>query len=179
MHDLFATFRDQPTRETFLAVRQAVVAHSDYDPYARDLDEALALFGEKKYREAQERIKAAMPNLLLSPKAHLVASVAARELGDSETQLFENKCCFRCLEGILSTGDGSEARPYLVLRTSDIYDVLMLQQKKLATQALVQKGGRSYDQMTCTDGTVLWFDVTDAYNKLSQMMGGDWLPGEE
>ena len=181
MRDLFAAFLDDPTRERFLAVRQALVADPAYDPYSTDLDDAENLFTEKQYAAAHRRLSDAMPNLLLSPRAHLIASLAARELDDTKAHEFENFVCFRCLDGLLATGDGGEDQPFLVLRTSDIYDVLLHQQKELAQQSLVQKGGRSYDHMTCTDGTELWFDVTDAYERLRQQLGGggQFSPGDD
>ena len=77
-----------------------------------------------------------------------------------------------CCEGILATGDGTKEKPYLVTRTSDEYDILQYLDKQFGGQALVSDGDRNFDVMTCSDGTELWFDITDPFKKLEESLGG-------
>lgn len=53
----------------------------------------------------------AQPNLLLSPGAHLVLSLALKEEGNAKASELERFICFRCVDGITSTGAGTPARP--------------------------------------------------------------------
>jgi len=39
-------------------------------------------------------------------------------------------------------------------------------QKQAASQSLQEEGEKSFDRITCTDGTELWFDITDGTHKL-------------
>ena len=64
------------------------------------------------------------------------------------------------LRSIRSTGDGSEQHPWSVLRINDEYDLLRALDKVRDRQDLVETGGRRLDRLTCTDGTVAYFDVT-------------------
>lgn len=73
-----------------------------------------------------------------------------------------------CIDCILSTGDGSKDQPYLVLRTSDEYDVLEHLDKKVKQQSLTGNGEKRFDVLECEDGSEYWFDVTDALNSLTK-----------
>ena len=114
----------------------------------------------------------AQPNLLLSPLAHLLLSAALKEEGNEKAADLERFICFRCVDGIGLTGDGTRARPYLVLRTSDEYDMLNAQGKQFASQHLVHEGGKSYDRMVCADDSELWFDVTDMMAAMARRLNG-------
>ena len=113
------------------------------------------------------------PNLLLSPRLHLLAGLAERKLGNDENADTELAISRQCLAGILSTGDGSQQSPFLVLRTSDIYDVLDHLNKEPQTQSLVHRGERSFDVMRCQDDSEYWFDISEPFQKLEQ---SDTLP---
>ena len=78
-----------------------------------------------------------------------------------------------CCEGILTTGEGSKSQPYLVLRTSDEHDIVRYLDKKFAGQALVHDGDRHLDHVRCDDDFEIWFDITDAYNKLGESFGNN------
>jgi hypothetical protein len=163
MQDLFFEFLRSPSKETFLAVRSALVASPSYDAYSRDLNVIEEAYQAERFEKVRQQASATMGNLLLSPRLHLVAGLAARKLGDAKAADAELFICHCCIEGILSTGDGSANAPYLVTRTSDEYDVLMHTNKKMQQQALTHKDERSYDVLTCSDGTEYWFDITDAF----------------
>ena len=171
MNELFLTFLDKPTRENFVAVRRAVTMHAGYEPYSNDLQEMNDLYEAKRYAEVRERFRAAVPNLLLSPRAHMLLALAARHLGKDEDFEMERAIYARCLEGIESTGDGSHESPYLVLRTSDEYDLLMAREKQLKQQSLIGDEDRHLDRLECTDGTDLYFDITDPFTRLGASFG--------
>ena len=166
----FFALIQNPSRETYLPVWQAVTSSPEYDPSSDDVSEVQQLFEEGKYEEARAKAFAVMGKWLLSPRLHLLVSLAARKLGDEQAAQMENIIASACAEGILGTGDGTEEKPYLVTSTGDEYDILQYLQKTLSVQALVHSGDRTLDRMTCTDGTVLHFDITAAYVRLTQRM---------
>src|SRR5262249_9427716 len=124
MQELFFAFIKSPTAETFRAVRDAVVGNEKYDGDSRDLDKMRTAYDQKRYPDVRAAFVAAQPNLLLSPEAHFLLSLSSKAEGDSDGSEMEKYVCFRCIDGILATGTGTQEKPYLVLRTSDEYDVM-------------------------------------------------------
>ncbi len=57
---------------------------------------------------------------------------------------------------ILSTGDGSFERPYVVNSVAEEYLVLKYHGKTPLIQALMES---SLDRITCKDGTTYYFDI--------------------
>ena len=173
MEDQFIEYLAEPSRDRFLRLRQGVVDDSDFVPYSDDLDEISGLIQNKMFQEALDRVWRSMPNRLLSPRAHMLASVAYGELGKEE-ECKREKCIYQaCISGILSTGDGSKERPYLVTSVSDEHDVLFALEKEFVRQALSnEEGGRRYDVFDLTNGTQLYFDITDCFGKIHEMLFG-------
>jgi hypothetical protein len=162
----FDAFIRKPSRETFMAARAAVIASESYDPYGRSLENAAALLEAKKFPEFIDEVPKLLPDHLLSPRLHIMASYAWRELGDEDGMRYEMGLAHLCIEGILKTGDGSRVNPYLVLRVSDEYDALGALRKTLTRQSLLKSEGKSIDAIDCSDGSVVNFDITDMFNKL-------------
>ena len=170
--ELFAKFLEKPGRETYLAVFKAVTEAESYDPYSMELNGAWDLIKERKFKEAQEKLEKAMPNLLLSPRAHSMAAMAAEGLDDAAKAKAEREAAAKCLDGMLATGDGSPDKPYLVTRVSDEYDLLRHLKKARTSQGLRHKGGKAFDVMSCADGTEVWFDITVVFGSLSKRLKG-------
>ncbi|MCA8911667.1 MAG: DUF4919 domain-containing protein [Planctomycetes bacterium] len=169
--DPFFTFLKDPNRDNFIAIRDVVRNHSSYAPYGQELNAAEKLLEGEDWNGFIDKGRELIPNYLLSPRFHLMRSFALKQIGDEESADMEAAMCMVCIEGIRSTGDGTEDAPWLVLRTLDEYDVLEQMGKSLKKQALVHKEGRALDRMECEDGEVVWFDVTDAFKKLNEEMG--------
>ena len=168
MNEQLAEFIMSPSRELYLELRDVVIASEFYAPYSDEFETAVRLFEEENFDDARETIQNGMPNLILSPRAHHLLSYLHFKAGDKKTAQFEFAFSEACLKGILATGDGSIEKPYLVTRTSDEYDVLEHLGKELTRQALAESEDRRLDVMTCRDGATLSFDITDAYDQLSQ-----------
>lgn len=166
MSDPFTDFLHEPSLESFLLVRNYVLHSPDYDAYSMDLNELDALIEAEEYDKSLERFPEVLPNLLLSPRLHLMMAYVRRQKGDSEGAEAEGAIAHLCANGILMTGEGTKDKPWLVLRTSDEYDVLMFIDKKMTRQALIGHNGRKLDRLDCEDGTQAWFDVTDAMTSL-------------
>ena len=71
----------------------------------------------------------------------------------------EEELASMLLEAILATGDGSEEHPYLVMRPCDEYDVV---EEYFGKEVALQEFDleRSFDILTCDDGTVYCFDIS-------------------
>jgi hypothetical protein len=173
----FDAFLQSPSKESYRKVFAILAADPKYNPYSGDLDEVGELLEKNEFRRARERLQQSMPNLLLSPRAHRYASLAAEGLGETEEAKRRDEVAAKCLRGIMSTGDGTQRNPYLVSRTSDEYDVLRSLKKQMRFQDFnkVEKegdGGRTdysyYDVLKCVDGSQVWFDVTVAYRSLGR-----------
>jgi hypothetical protein len=170
MQELFVAFLQNPTEESFRAIRDAIVNHPKYDGYSHDLREMEDAYEQKRFADVKTAFAQAQPNLLLSPGAHLLLNLAMRDEGNTQGADMERFICFRCLDGIQLTGDGTKERPFLVLRTSDEYDLLSTLGKQLSQQGLIHENDRSYDVMTCADGSELWFDITDMFAAMARRM---------
>jgi hypothetical protein len=169
--DLFLAFLKDPGPETFRAVRTAVVEGPEFNPYGDDLGELDALAAREAFEEIRPRFQEALPTLLLSPRAHLLMAWAAHKRGQTDEEEMERAICSACVHGILSTGDGSLEKPFLVTTTSDEYTVLELRGLTSSTQTLMHEGDRHLDRQQCSDGTVLYFDVTDLFAVLGRRLG--------
>ncbi|MEX2215405.1 MAG: DUF4919 domain-containing protein [Phycisphaeraceae bacterium] len=168
--DQFLHFMKTGQVADYLTVRQTMIDSPNYEPYSDDLNQIVVLVEGKQYQKALNLFRKRLGNLLLSAAAHLMAGESMKGLGQDEEAKSEHFIGRRCIEGILTTGDGSEAEPWLVLRPVDEYDVLGYFGKTMAKQELVKGGRGTCDKMTCTDGSEYWFDVTDAMMRLDQQM---------
>lgn len=157
----FTTLVDEPTGENYLAARKTLSETAAYRPYCMDLQKAVDLLRADRMAEAHDLLFGALPNLLLSPRAHLFLADIAERFKDDERAALEAGIAFSCCLGIIGSGDGTQARPYFVLRVEDEYDVLHYLEKSMVQQRLVAHGERHFDIITCEDNSEIWFDVTD------------------
>lgn len=171
MKELFLHFLESPDRDSYLAVRNALISSEHYDPYSDEMDKINELLDAGKLEEAREKLSESMPNLLLSPSAHLTISFIAEKSDDEKGAKMEGFIAATCCEGVLATGDGTKDNPYIVVRTSDEHDVVQYLGKQFTRQSLIEDGNRYFDRINCDDGSELWFDVTDPYNKLGEAFG--------
>ena len=153
-------FMLEPSPERFLRLRELVAQSPEYAPYSGGLKEGRELLAQGEFEEAADFFLSVMPNWILNPGIHVMLGFAFRQLGQEQHAQLEYALATGLVGGILSTGDGSEAQPYLILHTNDEYDLLQHLEKRSQGQALRQKGANFFDVLTCEDGSELWFDVT-------------------
>ena len=164
----FPAFLKDPSEANFLKVHKLAISHPAYAPYSSELDDALDLLGEKKFKEAREQLAAAKYNLLLSPRAHIFLAAAARGLDDKEAAQQETTISDKCIQGIRATGDGTEKKPLIVTRVSDEYDVARSMAKRVSGQGLRIKDERYYDVLQCADKSEVWFDITAPFGSMAK-----------
>jgi hypothetical protein len=171
--DLLIQYMENPSKESYLRLRRMLLDNNDYNPYSADLYKISELIQRNMFQQALNKIIQSMINLMLSPRAHMFASIAYMKLGQ-ERECQKAKNLYKaCLSGILSTGDGSKEKPYLVTSVSDEHDVLSAMEKEFVSQSVTkEQKGKRYDVFELTDGTRLYFDITDCFNKIDEKLFG-------
>ncbi|WP_395739895.1 DUF4919 domain-containing protein [Prosthecobacter sp.] len=172
MREQLFNYLENPSLDSFMGLRQAALSAEGFDPYSAALDGVSALMQEDRWEEVVEVIsKNLFPNHLLSPSAHMYLGFAYHKLGREKESGFEQLMYSALLDGIKSTGEGTQEQPYFVTRTSDEYDLLMAEDMKPTQQALIKKDGRAFDAMTLEDGRQVWFDITEIMDLLKARIG--------
>lgn len=143
-----------PSAEAVTRLRSAVLSSPGYDP----LVTVEALVAEQESTQVLAAIQAKMPGLLLSPRAHAHLARAHAALGDEDAAAVESLLAHLAETAILTSGDGSEQRPYAVMRVEDEYAVLPARPLSHATWH-AQDGSAAFDVLTLADGTQLWFNL--------------------
>jgi hypothetical protein len=161
MQRQLAAFVEQPCRATFLAARDALLRQSPLPLVATELADLDRLLECEEHEALLARLDALPPSKILSPRIHFLAAEAAEALGHADDVELERSLFVLTLQGLLTTGDGSPANPYVVCHSSDEYDVLAALGREAAGQSLVEREGRLCDVLLCSDGRQVWFDVTD------------------
>jgi len=165
MYEKVFEFLTDPTKETFLKCRELVIIDPEYDPYSEDIENIQDLLNEGKFEEVIQYVNV---NILLSPRAHIYKYFAYKELGDEKGRNIEMtiaQIIFECLE---KTGDGTKDSPYIITRISDERDLIRHHfNKQDVSQNLVKDGDKIMDALTLDDGTQLYFDIKDPYQRLA------------
>ncbi|WP_193609018.1 DUF4919 domain-containing protein [Nocardioides lijunqiniae] len=160
---LVATYLAEPTPATLAALRSAVRSAPGFTPDLAADALARPLLDRGAYGEAVTALSALMPGAMLSPSAHTVLAEALTGAGRTDAARREESLARAALSSILSTGDGTAARPWSVLRVSDEYDVLSALGKRSRRQSVDRVGSRHLDRHECEDGSELVFDVTGLF----------------
>jgi hypothetical protein len=161
MQRQLAAFVEHPSKATFLAARDAVLRHCPLPLVAADLADLVRLLERREYEILLDRLDALPASKVFSPRVHYLAAEAAEALGLAADVELERSLFVLTLQGLLTTGDGSQTNPYIVCHPTDEYDVVEALGHEPAGQSLVEHQGRLYDVLLCTDGREIWFDITD------------------
>lgn len=161
MQDEFEAFLIEPTRDAYERARETLLADPAFRADPRDLAEVGELCAAGEFSVARRQIESMLYDWALSPRVHFLAARAAAELGDQEDAELERFTARACLDGLLATGNGSFACPFLVTYPSDEHDLLAVLGQQSRSQQLISCDSGWFDVLTCTDGSERWFDVTD------------------
>ena len=159
MNDELQTFIEGPTPQNYSCARRAVLADAAYQPHLLKVAELVSLCDAERFEEVNRQVQQMMPQGALSPRVHLLAGQAARQLGDQQEADVRRYLMRICLEGLLDSGDGTLENPYRVIHTSDEYDVLAALNLQAHSQRLVESQNGFCDVITCEDGEEVWFEV--------------------
>jgi len=183
VHRRWFQFRHERSAESFLALRQAVAQSPEYDPDSADLEEATALLAAGKIYQGYSLLRAMMPNWLLTPRVHHLASFAYLRSHQARSAEREVQLAGLVRQGILKSGTGEEAHPFLVLHRIDALDVLDVLDALTGSEVastprsywgVQHRGPRQWHRhghdpngraetrlivWNSTDGTEVWFDT--------------------
>jgi hypothetical protein len=161
MERQLAALVEEPCKETYLAARAAVLRESPWPLTAVEILELDRLLESAEHQLLLDRLSTLPPSKVLSPRIHFLAAEASEALGDMPEVELERSLFVLTLQGLLSTGDGTAANPYVVCHPCDEYDVLAALGLEAAGQSLVERESRFYDVLLSTGGQEIWFDVTE------------------
>lgn len=125
MERLFQAFIEQPLAKNLLALRKALIADSSDSVAPADLRKLQRWIGSGNSPAAILAAERLPDTAALSPRVHFLMAQAALLTGDRDSLEMEQMLFQASLKGILATGDGSYASPYLICQPSDEYDVLL------------------------------------------------------
>lgn len=166
----FFDFVQNPTGAHYRAILDKLTAGPEYRPYAGYIEQIQGLLDSEEYEKAYEACQRSKETLLLSPELHMLAGYAASKLGNDELFEAERVITSACVRGILDTGDGTKAKPYVVSVTGDEYFILEVLKKTFESQALERDGERFLDLIRTAEGDEIFFDITKPYLNLQEQM---------
>ncbi len=161
IEESFDQFVAEPTPERWLELRERVLASDEFDPYGSAWRRVDALIASDRFAEARDLACSLEPWACLSPRWHFWMGVTAWELGDPLVAAQHREWLQVCLQALLDSGAGRPDAPYLVLYTSDAYDVLQALGEIPAGQQLVESQNGTRDVLMAESGEAYWFDVAD------------------
>jgi len=149
---LFVGYLQDPTPGKLSRVEICASRGARIRSLFRDLGRAEHFFRQSICRRRTRAAPTHASEPRAQPWAHLKLALVYQRLDRTGEMERERAIAIRCIEGILSTGDGSMDRPYRVTRTSDEYDVLVASNLTWASQTLRQAGKRRLDVVRTREG---------------------------
>ncbi len=167
-HAAFLHYSQNKSIENYINFLHTVAKSTNYSPYsyAGYKETVNDFYVNENFIEAEAYLRSVIDNYFFNSGVHMLLSLVLAKLGKKEGADFEYELAMTLLEGVLSTGDGSKNYPYLVLSTSDEYDVIEHLDKNVTSQRLLEEGEKYYDVLECEDGTQKYFDITIPYASL-------------
>ncbi|RRD46507.1 hypothetical protein [Tessaracoccus sp. OH4464_COT-324] len=155
--DLAIAFLQNPDESIAKTLREAVSNLPDFEIAARGLADLVRAVDRGEEDFAFTHLVQQRKALFLSPLAHQLLSDGWRRRGKSDLADLEQRLAAASLAVLLESGDGSEGRPYVVLRVSDEYDVLRYLSFHYASQGVVSLTPRK-DVFISSNGGRLFFE---------------------
>jgi hypothetical protein len=135
----------------FTALRLLYAGSSFYQPYEhfsqREMLQALRV---ENYREALSYAQKTIAERFVDFEAHVICRSSYLKLGDTADASFHEAIARGLLGSILASGNGRDIgdSAFVVIMVPEEYAVLDFFRLRLLKQALVEKNGHAYDQMT-------------------------------
>ena len=161
LRELVTRYLTEQTPANLTALRHAVRSSGSFDPDV-DLRGVIPLLEAGRHREALDAVHAKMPGAALNPLAHRLLAAAHEALGDDDAARREATLHTLSVSSVLATGDGTQERPWSVLRVADEYDILRTRKVRIGSQSTRREEGRVLDRHESPDGQVTWFVLDPA-----------------
>ena len=157
--ELLEAYLNQPGETSLRALRDAILQAPNFRPDLDIAQIAAPMMQQHAYQQLIATLHQMMPGAMFSPSAHAALADALRGAGDFAQADREEQLAEAALESIRSTGRGTNAEPWSVLRLGDAYDLVYASGKTPRSQVSVGP----LERIVCTDGTVWFFDPSEAY----------------
>ena len=135
----------------FKALRLSYAETADYNPYGDDKVKKAEMFEalrNKEYEKAAAAAQAVLEKKFVDIEAHLVCSIAFREMKNVEKYAFHNFVMKGLVDSILGSGDGKATETaFIVIETGEEYALLGMIGSEVVRQSLIKSNGHSYDKM--------------------------------
>lgn len=148
-----------PSAESLRALHDAVRRAPGFDVGLELRRPAADLLRRDDHAGVARLVAGAMPGAFLSPAAHRLWSRSLAALDDPAGAAREDRLARLALAAILGSGDGTEERPWRVLRVSDEYDVLEARGLRSREQRVVERDARVLDAHRCAGEEQVWFEL--------------------
>lgn len=142
--DAVKRFIDNASVQTYATLREVVMRAENYDPMA-DLSASLSSIAGGDHFATVNAVGELMPGFFLNPTAHAVMGNSLESLGQSQSARLERYLADVLLQMLLSAGDGSYDRPFVVTSIADEYDVLAAVELQPESQQLVKHDLKYFD----------------------------------
>ncbi|MCA9265380.1 MAG: hypothetical protein KDA60_16080 [Planctomycetales bacterium] len=153
----YENFLVKPSAANYLNVRSLLLANPRWIRRDEELVQLGRLSRKSDLVGMMELAERMIPAWIVCPRFHFLLATTAGSVGDDETAELERFQFESCLQGILASGDGSRARPYFVVHTSDIRDAMRALGVTAVGQEVLARGDSLCDAMHCLDGAKLYF----------------------
>lgn len=140
-------------------LRHAIMSDVTFDVASPWFEPAAELAAQERHDELIRLLDAHMPGAFLSPDTHQLLAHALSAIGERTQAEQERFLAHVSLELILDSGDGSQTRPWQVLRVLDEYAVLRHRGFPVAAQRRDDDSARTLDVHRTSAGRELWFEV--------------------
>lgn len=164
--DAVEAYSLDPTPDHLAELHEKIMEAPDYDPLVVIAPAARPLLDAGEFERAAALLQGLMPGAFLSPGAHALLFAAHDALGDAESARRERLFSRLAMTSIRADCDGTQDRPFTVLRVEDEYDVLAALGVRSAGQVQTITENGAFDVHELEDGTEIWFRLA-------------WRTGEE
>lgn len=159
MQDDLQKFFAHPGPRNYLRVRERFLSRRRRGAQPAQLAKLIELFAAGRFARVRARIEAMLPAWGLAPAVYWIGSCSALELGDEPAADLDRFLYHSCIRGIMSTGDGSENKPFRITYACDVDEVLHV--LGLARERMLVCRGKQglCDVAECASGEQLWFQL--------------------
>lgn len=155
--DIMEAYALDPTAENLIELHRAIMAAPSYDPMVMIAGSVAPLAKAGEHQAIVDELWRKMPGACLSPTAHMHLSLAYANLGDKQAAQRERKFAMLAMNSIRDGGDGSQERPFPVLRIEDEYTVIDAVKQQSTGQRQISDDSGHFDVHTLEDGSEMWF----------------------
>lgn len=178
-HQLLARLNAGDTTLDFTALRLSYAASPDYEPMPNIPDDLKStLLAALQARDAAKATRMADSLVALEPLdagAYILRAAARRAAGDSAGGRRDVAIAHGLIQSVLDSGDGTQARPWVVIAVAEEYAVLRWKRLHVDRQGLVTCGAHPCDAMSVSGQSPgapseYYFDVSMSMGFLERVL---------